>query len=232
MVWFSNSLFARCLSCPSVGLPQSKQPRRQISEIQHPHPISFFIYFFNSKAGTEIAFQNTEILQETNWPFSILVRKVWAGREGSKQALHSWRSSLEVFAHQEQFTIQTLRIISDGRHAAINCFNNHGLLNILSAVVPEGLTMGCRSGAVEMAYAPLHLSFAWVHYCSKEQTWQLLIWTLLILKEAQAWLWRWILWLHAVCNKKSSQEQSIPCQSLFWAVCEILAPFPENIVWK
>lgn len=50
--------------------------------------------FFRLKAGTGIEFQNIEILQETIRPFSTLVRKLWAGREGSKQTawlkLESW----------------------------------------------------------------------------------------------------------------------------------------------
>lgn len=85
----------------------AKQPRRQMSWIQHPHPISFSIYFFSPKAGTEIAFQNSEILQETKWPFFTLVRKLGAGRGGSKQAPHGWSSSLEVFAHREQCKVWT-----------------------------------------------------------------------------------------------------------------------------
>lgn len=151
MVWFSNSLFARHLSCPSAGLSQLPLPASHCkatleADVSDPTSTSnFLLYFFYSKAGTEITFQNIEILQETNWPFSILVRKPWAGREGSKQALHGSSSSLEVFAHQEQCTVQkscSTELISDGRCTAINCFSNHGLLNISSAVVPEGFKHG------------------------------------------------------------------------------------------
>lgn len=81
--------------------------------------------FFHSEAGTEIAFQNIEILQETNWPFSTLVRKTWAGRVGSKKTASrpgicpASRSSLT----RRNALSKHHTIISDGRCAAINCFN-------------------------------------------------------------------------------------------------------------
>lgn len=57
---------ARLLGLLPDPSPTAKQPWRQMSQLQPPHPISFFIYFLCSEAGTEIVFQNPEILQETN----------------------------------------------------------------------------------------------------------------------------------------------------------------------
>lgn len=88
--WFQSNPGGRCLSSNL--------------HIQFP---PLFLFFFCSKAGTEIALQNIEILQETNWPFPTLVRKTWAGREGSKKTLQGWMSLLEVFSHQKKCTVWT-----------------------------------------------------------------------------------------------------------------------------
>jgi len=72
MVWLSNSLFARHPSCLSAGLSWSPIPASHCkatleADVSDPTSTSnFLLYFFRSKAGTEIAFQNIEILQETN----------------------------------------------------------------------------------------------------------------------------------------------------------------------
>lgn len=67
--WFQSNPGGRCLSSNLY--------------IEFPPLFSSF----HSKAGTEIAFQNIEILRETNWPFSTLVRNTRAGRVGSKKTL-------------------------------------------------------------------------------------------------------------------------------------------------